>query len=375
MATNVKHAPVNNPQSAIGVPSGPPQLLPVPPHFDPARADKVWAVDYLMVERNAESWAKAHDIAPAASDTIKTALILIDVQITFCTPGFELFVGGRSGRGAVEDNVRLCEFLYRNMKQITRIFPTMDTHTQFQVFHPLFWVNDAGEHPAPYTIITHSDVEGGVWKVNPRATYSLGGNYLALQKHVEYYTEQLERSGKYALIVWPPHAMLGGIGHALVPSVHEAVEFFNAARASQTGFEIKGGHPLTENYSVLSPEVTTTTGGAPLPNASKNYKFIEKLIDSVSGFDVIGITGQALSHCVAWTIDDLLKDILQKDPEAAKKVHIIRDCSSPVVTPGYDFTDDAEAALKRFEDAGMRIVRSTDPIVEWPGYIEALKRA
>ena len=36
-----------------------------------------------------------------------------------------------------------------------------------------------------------------------------------------------------------------------MPSVHEAVEFFNVARASQTGFEIKGGHPLTENYSVL----------------------------------------------------------------------------------------------------------------------------
>ena len=45
----------------------------------------------------------------------------------------------------------------------------------------------------------------------------------------------------------------------------------------------------------------------------------EKLIDSASGFDVIGITGQALSHCVAWTIDDLLKDILQKDPEAAAR--------------------------------------------------------
>jgi nicotinamidase-related amidase len=89
---------------------------------------------------------------------------------------------------------------------------------------------------------------------------------------------------------------------------------------------------------------------------------------------VIGITGQALSHCVAWTIDDLLKDILQKDPEAARKVHIISDCSSPVVTPAYDFTADAETALKRFEDAGMHIVRSTDPITSWPGYVEAMAK-
>jgi nicotinamidase-related amidase len=367
MSINVKHSTSGTVTPASGT-------LPVPAHFDPAKTDKVWAVDYAMIEREGEAWAHKHNIAPAAGDDIKVALILIDVQITFCTPGFELFVGGRSGRGAVEDNVRLCEFIYRNMDHVTRIFPTMDTHTLFQIFHPMFWVNDAGQHPAPYTVITHDDVAGGVWKVNPRATYSLGGNYLALQKHAEYYTEQLERTGKYALLIWPPHAMLGSIGHALVPSVHEAVEFFNVARASQTGFEIKGGHPLTENYSVLSPEVTTTRGGAPLPNASKNYRFIEKLIDSASGFDVIGITGQALSHCVAWTIDDLLKDILQKDPEAARKVHIISDCSSPVVTPAYDFTADAEAALKRFEDAGMHIVRSTDPITSWPGYVEAMAK-
>lgn len=348
-------------------------LLPIPQHFDASKADKVWPVDYLRLERDGEDWYRQHDIEPAVTDKVRTALLIIDAQITFCVPGYELFVGGRSGRGAVDDNVRLCEFIYRNMRHITRIFPTMDTHTQFQIFHPLFLVNDAGEHPQPYTVVTHDDIANGVWKVNPRATYSLGGNYLGLQRHLDYYTQQLEKSGKYALIIWPPHAMLGGIGHALAPIVHEAVEFFNVVRASQTGFEIKGGHPLTENYSVLSPEVTTTNGGAPLPNAQKNYRFIEKLIDPDNGFDVIGIAGQALSHCVAWTIDDLLTSILAKDPAAARKVHIIRDCSSPVVTPYRDFTSDAEAALMRFTDAGMRIVRSTDPITSWPGYQEAVR--
>ncbi|MEO8284976.1 MAG: isochorismatase [Chloroflexota bacterium] len=362
----------NTRQSNAGTSNRGQGLLPVPGHFDPAKADKVWPVDYLQIERDGEAWYKLYDIEPAVTDKVKTALLVIDAQITFCIPGYELFVGGRSGRGAVDDNIRLCEFIYRNMRHITRVFPTMDTHTQFQIFHPLFFVNDAGEHPQPYTVITHEDVANGTWKVNPRATNSLGGNYLGLQRHLDYYTNELEKSGKYALIVWPPHAMLGGIGHALAPVVHEAVEFFNVVRASQTGFEIKGGHPLTENYSVLLPEVTTTSGGAPLPNAQKNYKFIEKLIDPDAGFDVIGIAGQALSHCVAWTIDDLLKDILAKDPAAARKVHIIRDCSSPVVTPYQDFTPDAEAALDRFAAAGMHIVRSTDPITSWPGYQEAL---
>ena len=38
-----------------------------------------------------------------------------DVQNTFCLPDFELFVSGRSGTGAVDDNRRLCEFIYRHI--------------------------------------------------------------------------------------------------------------------------------------------------------------------------------------------------------------------------------------------------------------------
>jgi hypothetical protein len=55
----------------------------------------------------AKAWAAAHNIPPAASDRRRLCLLLIDVQNTFCIPGFELFVGGRSGRGAVDDNRRL----------------------------------------------------------------------------------------------------------------------------------------------------------------------------------------------------------------------------------------------------------------------------
>jgi nicotinamidase-related amidase len=33
----------------------------------------------------------------------------------------------------------------------------------------------------------------------------------------------LTLDGKYPLMVWPYHAVLGGNEHALVPSVHEAL--------------------------------------------------------------------------------------------------------------------------------------------------------
>ena len=80
------------------------------------------------------------------------------------------------------------------------------------------------------------------------------------------------------------------------------------------------------------------------------------------------IAGQAKSHCVAWTIDDLLNEIHISDRKLAEKVYLLEDCSSPVVIPGViDYTEPANAAFQKFADAGMRIVRSSDPIVSWPG--------
>jgi nicotinamidase-related amidase len=46
----------------------------------------------------------------------------------------------------------------------------------------------------------------------------------------------------------------------------------------------------------------------------------------------------------------------------------LEDCTSPVVVPGVvDYTEPAAEAYRRFAAAGMRIVRSTDPISSWPG--------
>jgi nicotinamidase-related amidase len=80
------------------------------------------------------------------------------------------------------------------------------------------------------------------------------------------------------------------------------------------------------------------------------------------------IAGQAASHCVKSSIDDLLDEILATDPVLARKVHVMTDCMSSVTVPdgrgGFvaDFTPQAEAALQRFADAGMRLIKSTDPL-------------
>ncbi len=337
--------------------------LPSPPHFASSKVSEVWRVPYQERATEALAWAKRHKLEPAANDKTRIALMIIDCQNTFCLPDFELFVGGRSGKGAVLDNIRLCEFIYRNIGAITQVFPTMDTHTAMQVFHSIFLVNDKGENPPPFSLISLDDIESGKWKVNPAIAHSVAnGNYVGLQKHILHYAKKLSENGKYMLTIWPYHAVLGGIGHALVSSVEEACFFHNIARSSQTGFEIKGGNPLTENYSVLRPEVVDGADGRPI--AQKNARFIEKLLK----FDAVVIAGQAKSHCVAWTIDDLLNEINSQDPELTKKVYLLEDCTSAVVVPGViDYTDQADAAFKRFADAGMHVVKSTDPIDSWLG--------
>ncbi|MDZ7267082.1 MAG: isochorismatase [candidate division KSB1 bacterium] len=336
--------------------------LPVPAHFNPASVGEVWRVPYQERARAAEAWARQHGIMPAARDRFRICLLTVDVQNTFCVPGFELFVGGRSGRGAVEDNRRLCEFIYRNLHRLTQICPTLDTHQAMQIFHAIFLVNEQGEHPAPYTLISAADVAQGKWRFNPAVADNLQLDVQEGQQYLQHYVETLQRGGKYALTIWPYHAMLGGIGHALVSAVEEAIFFHSMARHSQPDFQVKGNNPLTENYSVLRPEVLTGPHGKII--AHKNTRLLNKLLE----FDVVIIAGQAKSHCVAWTIADLLNEMGGTDPALARKVYLLEDCTSPVVVPGViDYTDEAEAAFRRFAEAGMHVVRSTEPIASWPG--------
>jgi nicotinamidase-related amidase len=332
-----------------------PSELPLPAHADPDRVGEVWRVDYEARFADATAWAEEHDLPPASSDAPCVCLLVVDAQNTFCTPGFELFVAGRSGTGALDDSRRLCSFVYRNLRAITEVVVTLDTHQAFQIFHAPFLVDAHGRHPDPYTLVTPDDVVSGRWRIDPRAAETVGLAHP--DEHLSAYTETLAGRGKYDLTVWPFHAMVGGIGHALVSAVEEAIFFHSIARRSQTRFEVKGQSPLTEHYSVLGPEVVHGARGETI--GVRNTALVEHLL----GFDAILVAGQAKSHCVAWTVDDLLEDA----PGIAPRLYLLEDCSSPVVVPGIDYTGDADAAYARFAELGAHVVRSSEPMTSWSG--------
>lgn len=343
--------------------------LPIPALFDGKRAaDYAYRPDAQKVAADAQDFRAKHALKPAASDETRVHLLLIDVQKDFCFPEGSLYVAGRSGTGAIDDSRRIAEMIYRNLGAITDITTTLDTHLAYQIFFPSFWLDKTDAPLTPYRVVTSDQIQAGEVRPNPAmAKWLCGGNYTWLCKQALHYTKELEKAGKYQLYLCPPHSLLGSDGHALAGIIHEARLFHAFARTSQSNVEVKGGNPLTENYSVLRPEVLMRHDGQPL--AQRNTQFLRTLLTA----DAVLIAGQAASHCVKSSIDDLLEEIVAKDRALARKIYVLTDCMSSVTVPdgkgglAADFTPQAEAALQRFADAGMNLVRSTDPIDSWPG--------
>lgn len=345
--------------------------LPLPPFYAPSQAH-AWSYrpDDAALFAAARAWRRAHALQAAASDARRVHLLLIDVQRDFCFPEGSLYVGGRSGTGALDDSQRTVEFIYRNLDRVSEITCTLDSHLPFQVFSSSFWQDSQGEPLAPHREIRTEDVRAGRVQPNPDvAAFVCGGDVDWLRRQVEFYCAELERQGRYTLYLWPPHCLLGGEGHLLVGAVQAARLFHAWARSAPNDLEIKGRHALTENYSVLAPEVLDTHDGGRL--AERNDALVTRLLSA----DALVIAGQAASHCVKSTLDDLLAEIQAHDPRLARKLYLLTDAMSAVAVPDpqqpgvflADFTPQAEAALARLADAGANLVTTSMPMETWPG--------
>jgi nicotinamidase-related amidase len=349
-----------------------PQQLPIPAFYrDEHAASWTYSPDQRGLFSAAIDWRQQHNIKPVSTDRMKIALALIDLQKDFCFPEGTLFVGGRSGQGAIEDNQRIARFIYQNLASITDITTTLDTHFAYQIFFPSFWNHADGTPVQPHTVISADEVESGKYVPNLLALHALpgfNGNYMALKKQVLHYCRELERTGKYKLYIWPEHCMLGSDGHALAGVIHAARLFHSFARGGQNECEVKGGNPITENYSVFGPEVLSLYNGTVV--AQRNHKLVGRLVK----YDRLIFAGQAASHCVASSVRDFLREISAIDPALIKKVYLMEDCMSAVAVPdgngGFfvDYTKEAEAALEEFKAAGMHVVKSTDPMETWPDF-------
>ena len=347
-------------------------LLPLPAgpgtDADPYKAGE-WSYnpDPNRVAAAAAAWRRRHSLPAATEDTTRRILLLVDEQRDFCLPEGALYVGGRSGRGAVEDTDRVVRFIYRNLGNLTEIASSLDSHVPQQIFFPSFWVDASGKQLDGYREVLASEVEAGEAVPNPALAGWFGdGTEKWLRRQALDYCRRLEEAGRYRLYLWPPHCFLGSEGHGLAGAVQEARLFFSYARRAETPMLIKGTNALTEYYSVLSPEVLVRHDGEKLDERN------DTLIDWLLQADALIVAGQAASHCVRSTVDDLLAEMDARGAPAGK-LHVLADCMSAVAVPNpeksgefvADFTPEVEASMKRWQEAGVHIASSEDDASDW----------
>ena len=304
----------------------------LPAFYDPNRIGTLFYPDMAAIAAD----AAAAGLAPAAGDAVSVQLLVIDMQIDFCHDRGSLNVPGALG-----DLRRLVEWVYRHAEHLTSLICTLDSHSPYQIFHPAWWADAQGRHPAPFTLISAADVEAGRWRP------------LVAPEFSRHYVRQLEAHAKKVLTIWPYHVLLGGAGNALDQELWSAVMWHGLARQSQPTFWVKGTVPQTENYSAIQPEILVPEH----PQGGRNAA----LINALGQADYVFVAGEAESHCVLETLEDLV-EAWRGQPKKLERLYVLRDCMSAVVHPAIDFHALALEQFSKFEAQGVRFINSTDPL-------------
>lgn len=254
-------------------------------------------------------------------------LFVIDPQNDFCDPNGSLYVPGAS-----EDMARLCAWAGARLDDFATLIVSMDQHHTWDISHPSFWRDAEGGQPAPFTQIQLEDLDRGLWRPD----------LSVLMSKIAGYLKSLKALGRYQHTIWPEHCLVGSWGADLYSPIFEMCRDFEVRRQRPVTYFMKGLNANTEHFSVVKAEVPNPED----PHTMVNQALLQSLADPA--LDEVYIAGEALSHCVAATIDDLLIEA----PELAPKLVLIENATSAV--PGFE--TQARERLVSFEARGVRTV-------------------
>ena len=262
--------------------------------------------------------------------------LFIDPQNDFMdSPGAALPVPGANA-----DMSRLATMIGRIGRKLDDIHVTLDSHRKIDVGHPGMWKNADGKSPAPFTIISADDLRNGIWA--PRNP--------AFARHFITSVEALEKGGKYPLMVWPEHCLIGTPGHNVQADLMAALLQWEHEMFANVDFVTKGSNAFVEHYGALMAEVPFSKD----PSTLLNTAFLQMLSEA----DIIAVAGEASSHCVKETVTQIADNIGE---EHIKKFHLLMDCMSPVpaIPGGPDFPAIAQAWMETMQKRGMTLTTST----------------
>ncbi|WP_027964923.1 hypothetical protein [Halalkalibacillus halophilus] len=236
-------------------------------------------------------------------DQDRTLFLGIDLQNDFMESG------ALGVPGSHEDMKRTLQFIYHNFNRISQIMVSLDTHSLQQVFHPTWWVDRDGNHPAPLTIIRSKDIDAGSWRP------------VMAEEMTRDYVKGLEEHGNKDLCIWPFHCIEGTPGAALESQFSRMVHFHTFVSGSPISKVVKGKDPYSEKYGIVEPEY------------SQDDLTDYALLSHLEKFDRIVIAGQAESHCVYESVRQICEYFYDR-PEITKNIFVLKDCMSCI--PGFE---------------------------------------
>lgn len=290
--------------------------------------------------------------------TLSAKLLLIDPQNDFCdTPeGLRPTVGGMGGDGGAgrespalpvpgsfKDMERLARFIAEAGRHLEAIVATMDAHPFVAIERTTFWRDRAGQEVKPFTAISASSVEDGVYvPVGARRIDPVSGKPV-LERVIELLV-RLEAAGRFTLMAWPVHCVTGTWGAALHPVIVQALNEWERLSGTPVHKVQKGQYQLAEHYGVFEAETPLRE----VPSTQFNTGLAEEL-----RCDLLFLGGEASSHCVAASYDQLVRY-----RESGAGIVVLVDCMSPV--PGFE---EAHAQfLVRARDAGSLLMTASDAL-------------
>jgi nicotinamidase-related amidase len=253
---------------------------------------------------------------------MKRLLLIIDPQNDFILPSGSLYV-----TGALKDVGNIIN-LIRNYS-FEKIIVSLDSHYLDDIGHPNFWISKDSKHPEPFAQISLNDFIEGKWKPIEKE----------LNEKVFYYLSELEKKNKTHTI-WSPHCIINTEGHKIFNQLEVELEKWSKTHPNALTMKMKGMLRYSESFGMFGPVVE-------FPSESFGT-FDTQLRNLILEFDEIYITGEAKSHCVGESIEQLIGD----DLSISKKLIILEDCMSNVPTFEHEI-------FKKIRENGAAFTKST----------------
>lgn len=260
----------------------------------------------------------------------RTLVLIIDAQNSFCDPKGSLFVPG-----ADADCLRAASWMRANLDHIDAITATMDSHHNHAIFFQNWHVGKNGDSPPLFFQMTLKHYLDGEWTTRDPAH----------RERTIYTLRGLEDRGRQVCTIWPKHCIVGGEGWSIQPHIFNALSEWEERSGRIVSKVTKGTNPYTEHYSPFGAEVPYTD--------DPSTQLALDLITNIDRYDRIYVIGEALSHCVANGVRDLLQYLPSGN---LGKITLVSDCMSNVT--GFEHL--GNNLLADAQSKGVKVAPTTD---------------